>query len=76
MNLQKNFAISERFKLQFRAELYNIFNHSNQYINFLNLDVSSMVSPYVQTDKGGVTGYPGQATDERRNVQFALRMIF
>jgi outer membrane receptor protein involved in Fe transport len=75
MNLQKNFALSERFKVQFRAELYNIFNHSNQYINFLNLDVSSMISPYVQTDKGGV-GYPGQPGDERRNVQFALRMTF
>jgi outer membrane receptor protein involved in Fe transport len=76
MNLQKNFALSEKFKLQIRAELYNVLNHTNQYINFLNLDVSSMISPYVQTDKGGIYGYPGQASDERRNAQFALRMTF
>jgi len=76
MNLQKNFSINEKFKLQLRAEMYNIFNHSNQYINFLNLDVSSMPSPYVQTDKGGLSGWPGQAADERRNIQFALRLTF
>ena len=75
-NIQKNFRITERFTLQFRAEMYNIFNHSNQYISGLNLDVSSMPSPYVQTEKGGIDGYPGTPVDERRNIQFALRLMF
>jgi hypothetical protein len=76
MNVQKSFALSEKARLQFRAELYNIFNHSNQYISGLNLDVSSMISPYVQTEKGGPDGYPGTTVDERRNVQLSLRVTF
>jgi hypothetical protein len=76
MNFQKNFRIAEKATVQLRAEMYNIFNHSNQYITGLNLDVSSLISPYIQTEKGGVDGYPGQPNDERRNVQFALRLMF
>jgi hypothetical protein len=76
MNLQKGFAFSEKGRLQFRAEMYNIFNHSNQYISGLNLDVSSMISPYVQTEKGGPDGYAGTPVDERRNMQLSLRVIF
>jgi hypothetical protein len=82
MNFYKNFKLNERYQLQFRAEMYNIFNHSNQYITGLNLDVSSMVdnsgnaSPYIQTQKGAVFGYAGQPSDERRNIQFALRLTF
>jgi len=43
MSFFKNFKVTERFGLQFRAEMYNIFNHHNQYINQTNLDVSSLV---------------------------------
>jgi hypothetical protein len=35
-----------------------------------------LADPHVQTDKGGEYGWPGQAGDERRNVQFALRLMF
>ena len=76
MNFQKNFRLTERVTMQFRAEMYNIFNHSNQYITGLNLDVSSLVSPYIQTEKGGIDGFPGTPVDERRNIQFALRLTF
>jgi outer membrane receptor protein involved in Fe transport len=82
MNLAKNFQLSERFRLQVRAEMYNVLNHVNQYINGLNLDVSSTVdnngnpSPYIQTEKGGPYGYAGTAGDERRNIQFAMKLTF
>ena len=78
MNFYKTFTLTERFSLQFRGEFYNIFNHHNQYVSALNLDVSSMdpTSPYVQTEKGGVFGYAGQPTDERRNIQFGLKLMF
>ena len=76
MNFSKNFSLTEKAKLQFRAEMYNIFNHSNMYVTGLNLDVSSMTSPYVQTEKGGPDGYTGTSIDERRNIQFALRLTF
>jgi hypothetical protein len=82
MNFYKAFKLSERFQMQLRAEMYNIFNHSNQYISYYNLDVSSMVdaggnpAPYVQTEKGGIYGSAGQPTDERRNIQFGLKLTF
>jgi hypothetical protein len=72
----KNFKVSERFELQLRAEMYNLFNHSNQYISGLNLDVSSMGVPFIQTEKGGPWGYPGTTGDERRNIQFGLKLKF
>jgi hypothetical protein len=76
MNFYKTFRITERFGLQFRAEMYNILNHHNQYVTSENLDVSSLSSPFIQTEKGGIYGVPGQPTDERRNIQFALRLMF
>jgi hypothetical protein len=78
MIFTKSFQLTERFGLQFRGELYNIVNHHNQYISVLNLDVSgiSQSSPFIQTEKGGPTGVPGTASDERRNVQFGLRLTF
>jgi hypothetical protein len=79
MNLLKNVQLNERFKLQFRAEMYDIFNHVNQYVNYLNLDAYGMNagnSPYVQTEKGGQYGYAGQSTDEHRRVEFGLRLSF
>jgi hypothetical protein len=78
MSFYKTFQLTERFGLQFRGEFYNIFNHHNQYISTLNLDVSSMdpASPFVQTEKGGKFGVPGQASDERRNIQLGLRLSF
>jgi hypothetical protein len=76
MNFYKNFKLTERFALQFRAELYNIFNHHNQYVQTENLDVSSVATPFVQTEKGGIYGFAGQATDERRNIQFGLKLSF
>jgi outer membrane receptor protein involved in Fe transport len=76
MNFYKNFKLTERFNLQFRGELYNIFNHSNLYILSQNLDVSSVGSGFIQAERGGIYGYAGQPTDERRNIQFALRLQF
>jgi hypothetical protein len=79
MNFYKNFKLTERFGLEFRGEFYNILNHHNQYIEGLNLDVSSMdtsAPPYIQTEKGGIYGYAGQPSDERRNIQFGLKLTF
>lgn len=70
--IAKNFKVTERVGMQLRGEMYDMFNHHNMYINTNNLDVSSMSTPFVQTGKGGFGG----PTDERRNVQFALRVTF
>jgi hypothetical protein len=62
--------------LQFRGEFYNIMNHHNQYVTTENLDANSLSTPFVQTQKGGIYGVAGQPTDERRNIQFGLKLTF
>jgi len=37
----KQFTLTERLRLEFRAEGLNIFNHHNYYVNALNLDAAS-----------------------------------
>src|SRR5664280_788120 len=71
----KQFKLTERFNLQFRSEFYNIFNHSNLYINSNLLDLEYGAT-FIQAQKGGIYGNPGQPTDERRNIQFALKLLF
>ena len=69
--------------MQFRAEFYNILNHHNQYVTTENIDVSGLSTPFIQTEKGGPygvastcgTGTLGQC-DERRNIQFGLKLTF
>lgn len=72
----KTFRISEKYGLQFRGEFYNLFNHHNQYVTSGNLDVSSLSTPFIQTEKGGPSGSAGFPTDERRDIQLALRFTF
>jgi len=79
MNFYKNFKLTERFGLEFRGEFYNILNHHNMYVEGLNLDVSSIsaaTQPFIQTEKGGPWGYTGTTADERRNIQFGLKLTF
>jgi outer membrane receptor protein involved in Fe transport len=81
MNFYKTFKLTERFGLQFRGEFYNIFNHHNQYVYVYNLDAASVAADsqgryFIQTEKGGPTGQAGTPTDERRNIQFGLKLMF
>ncbi len=75
MVFAKQFKLTERFGLQFRSEFYNIFNHSNLYIASNNLDVEGGAL-FIPAQKGGIYGSPGQPTDERRNIQFGLKLLF
>jgi hypothetical protein len=59
----KNFALAERFRLQFRAEAFNIENRAN--FNNPNSTVSS-----------GVTFGRITAADDPRVLQFALKLFF
>ena len=60
--------------MQFRAEAYNLFNHNNQYVQTENLDAASLGGAFIQSEKGGPEGVAGTAFDERRNLQFGLRL--
>ena len=62
MSIFKNFSVSERCKLQFRAEAFNLFNHTNFYLG--SNDISNP-----QFGQAGGTANP-------RNLQFALKLAF
>lgn len=62
MNIQRNFLIGERCRLQFRTEMYNAFNN----VNFGNPN-SAIGNP--------VAGQIGDAA-EARTIQLALKLYF
>jgi hypothetical protein len=68
--VHKNFKFGERYTLQFRAEMFNIFNHANLYLVAYGNEVNS---GYVPATRGFA---PNAATGERRNIQLALKFIF
>ena len=91
MALTKSFALTERFRLELRAEAFDIFNHHNFYVVQTNLDAANFLttdpttgaivsqSPItVSLQKGGLgtNNVSGTNHDERRFGQFALRLIF
>lgn len=61
-SLQKNFQVTERFKLQFRTDFLNMFNR-------VNLAVPNTT---VQQSTTGVI----QGSQPARNIQFALKLYF
>ena len=71
MVLGKTIKLSERFSMQFRGELYDVTNHHNYYINSNLLDIEGGATS-IQAVKGG----NGSSNDERRNVQFGLKLLF
>jgi len=62
MALNKDFAINERCKFEFRAELFNAFNHAN---------FNSVQTAYGAGDYGALTG-----AADARIAEFALRFQF
>jgi hypothetical protein len=86
MAVAKSFSLTERLRLEFRAEAFNIFNHHNFYILQTGLDAANFVDPLtgailpisVTALKGGLGINNVSATnhDERRFGQFALRLTF
>ncbi len=65
LSLAKSFAVTERMKLQLRAEAFNAFNHTN-----LGDPNNNVTSPNV----GQITGLAPNY--EMRRMQFALRLDF
>lgn len=74
LGVYKTFAITERVKMQLRAEAYNALNHKNFYVAVSNADFSA--GPDIQAVKGAKIGGTPGAQDERRNMQLAVRFDF
>ena len=74
IGIYKTFFLGERFKLQFRGELYNAFNHANLYVQSGDVDVSSF--SFVDAAKGYNPQLVNPTSGSNRTVQLALRLIF
>jgi hypothetical protein len=61
--IYKNIDLTERTRLQLRAEIYNVFNHANLFVDTWNVDISG---------RDTVTAY----RSGRRQVQLAVKLIF
>jgi hypothetical protein len=70
----KNFKLTERFNLQFRFEMYNMFNHSNYYVQVANADVSAFNT--ITAQKGVTPLSPSIVPNEHRDIQFGLKLNF
>src|SRR2546425_3992201 len=68
--LKKQFNLTERTNLQFRAEAFNIFNHPN---------FGNMITPIFSGSTGARNGSAGRIFDTAttsRQIQFALKLAF
>jgi len=78
LSLFKNFQLTERFRLEFRSEFFNLFNHPNfNYPGFGGNGVSAVSG---STDfTGGTFGEIGSTRDnplDPREIQLALKLYF
>jgi hypothetical protein len=63
ISLQKNFQISERFKVQFRSDFLNAFNRVNLAVPNTTVNTST-------------TGVINNYSQPARNIQFALKLYY
>jgi hypothetical protein len=68
----KNIPITERFKVQLRAEMYNLFNHINLASGAGSVGPGGMVSDTI----GDFNGAPGLGPGEPFNMQLVAKIIF
>jgi len=73
--IHKKVQLTERVGLQFRAEMFNLFNHPNLYTEAGNLDMWSNSYCTTLTATTQSCGISGKKFDNR-DIQLALKFIF
>ncbi len=90
LTLQKKFRISERFNLEFRSEIYNVFNRANfanppaRFNNALGTAAGNLQpgQPYTLSAAGGTFGIANSTVTKdvglgaSRQIQLSLRLNF
>ena len=66
--LHKTFAIKERVNMQFRAEMFNVFNHAN----FASPNPVVFSGNNYNSSAGAITA----TSNPSRQIQFALKLLF
>jgi hypothetical protein len=74
LSLFKDFRFTERWRLQFRAEFFNAFNHPN--FASPNTDISSSSFGKVSTTLAPILGADSGGPGDPRQIQFALKLYF
>ena len=64
MSIFKDFRLNERFRLQFRSDFFNTFNHPSFSNPASNISVTTQV------------GHIYSTSSDPRSIQFALRLSF
>jgi hypothetical protein len=68
INLEKNIELHERYRVQLRADAFNVFNHPNFGIPAANISNTSTV--------GTITSVSSTPTYQQRTVEFAAKFNF
>ena len=68
----KNIPITERFKVQLRAEMFNLFNRINLASGAGSVGSNGIVNDTI----GDFNGAPGLGPGEPFNMQLAAKIIF
>jgi hypothetical protein len=77
MAFAKNIPMKERVTMQFRAEMFNIFNHTNFSINAANvLSGGGSTAPVVQANPSSASFGQITGANDPRILQFALKFSF
>jgi hypothetical protein len=87
LSLYKNIRINDRFKMQLRFEVFNVFNRANFLSNQLNntfnpaavtFDTGNASTATTITGFSGIPGNFGQSTGTRdpRQAQFGIKLMF
>jgi len=79
LSIFKNIALYEGYRLQFRGEMFNIFNRynfSNPTFSTNSLTSSTSIATGQVTSTAGGSSAPGIGAGEPFNVQLALKILF
>jgi hypothetical protein len=72
LSVFKNIAVTERFKIQLRAEMYNVFNRINLPSGPFSVNSNGTVTDTI----GDFNGAPGIGAGEPFNMQLAAKILF